>query len=155
MPGVAHASDSAAQRDVEPVILAALSVELGVELVPRRLTFPGGAWCDVDGVSDDERVLVEVFAHQGELKGGQRGKIARDVLKLMTLRESRPGAKLIIALADPSLVKPLRGKSWLAEALRTFEIDVLYVEIDPDARDAIAKAQVRQVMVNPAAPATP
>jgi hypothetical protein len=148
---VAYQSDSAPQRDVEPVILAAVSAELGVELAPRRLTFPSGAWCDVDGVSADERVLVEVFARQGALKGGQRGKIARDALKLMTLREHRPGARLIIALADPALVKSLTAKSWLAEALRTFEIEVLSVELDPDARAAIADAQVRQVMVNPAA----
>ena len=145
---MAQLGDSAEQRAAEPLILAALSAELGVELAPRRLTFPSGAWCDVDGVSADERVLVEVFARQGALKSGQRGKVARDALKLMTLRQHRAGARLIIALADPALVKSLTAKSWLAEALRTFEIEGLSVEIEPDARAAIANAQVRQVMVN-------
>ena len=36
-------------------------------------------------MSDDESVLVEVFAHQGQLKGGRRHKIAADALKLITL----------------------------------------------------------------------
>ena len=151
---VAHASDSTTQRDVEPVILAVVSTEIGVELGPRRLTLPSGAWCHVDGVSADERVLVEVFAHQGKVKGGQRGKIARDTLKLMTLRHHRPEARLILALADPALVKSLTAMSWLAEALRTFDVDVLFVEIDADDRAAVAEAQVRQVMVNPAAART-
>ncbi len=150
-----HESDSAAQREVEPVILAALSAGLGVELAPRRLTFPSGAWCEVDGASADEQVLVEVFVHQGKDKGGQRGKIARDALKLMTLRHHRPDARLIIALADPALVRAMTAKSWLAEALRTFNVDVLYVEIPTDARAAISDAQVRQVMVNSAPAPTP
>jgi hypothetical protein len=155
VPAVAHHSDSTAQRDAEPIILAALSSELGVELEPRRLQLPSGAYCDVDGVSPDELVLVEAFARQSKLKGGQRGKIARDALKLMTLRECRPGARLILALADPNIVRSLTAKSWLAEALRTFNIQVLYVEIPADARDKIAAAEIRQVMVNPDAGPAP
>jgi hypothetical protein len=144
-----HASDSATQSDAESLILAALSAKLGVDLQPRRLHFPSGAYCDVDGVSVDETVLVEAFARQSKLKGGQRGKIARDALKLLTLREHRPSARLIIALADVRVVKSLTATSWLAEALRTFKVDVLYVEIPADARDKIAAAEIRQLMVNP------
>jgi hypothetical protein len=149
---VAHLSDSAAQREAEPLILAKLGEELDVKLAPKRLTLPGGAKCDVDGVSEDENVLVEVFAHQGPLKGGQRGKIARDALKLITLGQHRPGARLIIALADEASAKPLKAKSWLAEALTTFKVDVVLVELDEATRTAVADAQVRQVMVNSAEP---
>jgi hypothetical protein len=145
---VAHASDSTAQRNAEPIMLAALSAELGIELSPRRLRFPSGAYCDVHGVSPDEQVLVEAFARQSELEAGQRGKVARDALKLMTLREHRPGARLILALADPAIAQSLTAKSWLAEALRTFNVQVLYVEIPADARDKVAAAEIRQVMVN-------
>jgi hypothetical protein len=151
---VAYLSDSSAQSDVEPLMLAALSAELGVDLAPRRLTLRGGAHCDVDGVAPDESVLVEVFAHQGELKGGQRGKIARDALKLMTLGHHRPGARLILALADPAVVRPLTATSWLAESLKTFGVEVMLVKLDAETRGKIADAQVRQVMVNPAAAAT-
>jgi hypothetical protein len=145
-----HASDSTAQSDAEPLILAAVSGQFGVALAPRRLTLPGGATADVDGVAPDESVLVEVFARQGALKGGQRGKIARDALKLITLGQHRPGARLILALADEAAAKPLKAKSWLAEALTTFSIEVLVVDLDPDVRAGIRDAQVRQVMVNTA-----
>ena len=147
---VAHASDSTTQSDAEPLILAAVAEQLGVTLTPRRLKLPAGATADVDGVAADESVLVEVFARQGALKGGQRGKIARDALKLITLGRHRSGARLILALADESAAKPLRAKSWLAEALTTFEIEVLVVNLDPDVRAGIHAAQVRQVMVNTA-----
>jgi hypothetical protein len=148
---VAHLSDSSAQREAEPLILATLGAKLGVDLAPRRLSLPGGAQCDVDGVSADEMVLVEVFAHQGPLKGGQRGKIARDALKLITLGQHRAGARLILALADEASVKPLMAKSWLAEALATFKVEVVLVEVDEATRTAIADAQVRQVMINSSA----
>ena len=139
-----------------------LNVHRGFESLPLRLAglrtlqFPvgsriSGAYCDVDGVSADERVLVEAFARQSKLKGGQRGKIARDALKLLTLREHRPAARLIIALADPAVVKSLTTTSWLAEALRTFNVEVLHVDIPTDARDRIAAAEIRQVMANPSA----
>jgi hypothetical protein len=126
----AHASDSTAQSDAEPLILAAVAEQLGVTLAPRRLTLPGGATADVDGVAADESVLVEVFARQGALKGGQRGKIARDALKLITLGRHRPDARLILAPADEAAAKPLNAKSWLAEALGTFQIEVLVVDLD-------------------------
>lgn len=148
-----HASDSTAQSDAEPLILAAVAEQVGVALEPRRLTLPGGATADVDGVAPDESVLVEVFARQGALKGGQRGKIARDTLKLITLGQHRPAARLILALADEAAAKPLKGKSWLAEALATFEIEVLLVSLDAEVRAGIRAAQVRQVMVNTARPA--
>jgi hypothetical protein len=147
---MAKLSDSSEQSEVEPLIVDALAAELGVELKPQRLYFSSGAYCDVDGVSADEQVLVEAFARQSKLKGGQRGKIARDALKLMALREHRPGARVIIALADPAVVKSLTATSWLAEALRTFKVDVLYVDIPTDARDKVAAAEIRQVMINPA-----
>lgn len=150
-----HASDSTAQSDAEPLILAAVAEQLGVTLEPRRLTLPGGASADVDGVAANESVLVEVFARQGGLKGGQRGKIARDALKLITLGQHRPGARLILALADEAAAKPLTAKSWLADALATFKVEVLVVELDSDVRAGIRDAQIRQVMVNTGPAAAP
>jgi hypothetical protein len=60
-----HASDSHDQRLAEPLILASVGEELGVELAPRSLRLEDGARVDVDGVAPDESVLVEVYAHQG------------------------------------------------------------------------------------------
>ena len=88
-------SDSSTQRDAERLILDAVARSVGVLLTPNRLTLRNGAFVDVDGVATDESVLVEVFAHQGHLKGGQRHKIAGDALKLISIaREKDPPASV-------------------------------------------------------------
>ena len=147
-----HASDSAEQRDVEPILLADIAEKIGCALAPRSLKLSGGARVDVDGVASDTSVLVELFAHQGSMKGGQILKVARDALKLITLRRDHPGARLILGFADHVAAASVTGASWLAEALRTWEIEVLVTELDGGTREALHAAQARQVMVNPAVP---
>jgi hypothetical protein len=149
---VAHDSDSHEQRCAEPLILAGVSAAVGVELTPRLLRLDGGARVDVDGVATDESVLVEIFAHQGPLKGGQLQKVARDALKLITLARSREQSRLIIAFGDSDAAACVSGASWLAEALRVWRVEVLVVVLDDDVRAGLRAAQARQVMVNPPPP---
>jgi hypothetical protein len=146
---MAHQSDSLEQRTAEPLILAGVAKIVGVELAPRSLRLDGGARVDVDGVAPDESVFVEVFAHQGRLKGAQFHKVARDALKLITLGRSRAASKLIIAFGDPDAATCVTGASWLSEALSSWEIEVLIVDLDDPVRAGLRDAQVRQVMVNP------
>lgn len=146
-----HDSDSLEQRNAERLILDGVERKINVSLVPQSLALSsGGARVDVDGVSEDELVLVEVFAHQGQLKGGQRHKIAGDALKLITLARGRqPTPKLILAFAEEQIATWAAGKSWLATALAVWGIDVIVVELDEGVRAGLREAQARQVMVNP------
>jgi hypothetical protein len=124
-----HASGSRAQRGAEPVILRGVADAFGVELAPASLQLPHGARVDVDGVGPGESVLVEVFAHQGRLKGGQVHKVARDALKLITLARTRPESKLVLAFGDQAAADCVLGTSWLAEALRTWGVEVFVAEL--------------------------
>jgi hypothetical protein len=110
---MAHDSDSLEQRTAEPLILAGVSQAVGVPLAPRSLTLPEGARVEVDGVAEDESVLVEIFAHQGRLKGGQFHKVARDALKLATLKRTRPHARLVIAFGDAEAAACVTAGGWL------------------------------------------
>ena len=95
-------------------------------------------------------MLVEVFAHQGPLKGGQRHKIATDTLKLITIaREMTPRPRLVLAFAEPKLAEWAAGGSWLAAALISWEVEVIVVKLDERVRAEIAAAQRRQLMVAP------
>lgn len=143
-----HPSDSAEQRRAEPLILAGVSRALGVPIAPKRLELAGGARVDVDGVADDLSAFVEVFAHQGRLRGGQFSKVARDALKLITLARTYTDARLVIAFGDSVAAGCVTGKSWLAEALQVWGVKVMVVELDADVRDALVAAQLLQVMVN-------
>jgi hypothetical protein len=145
-----HPSDSAEQRDAEARILAAVGEKLGgVEVKPKRVDLPGGTYVAVDGVADQPNTFVEVYAHLGPLRGGQVHKVAQDILKLVTLGRAHPEAHLVLAFADEDAAAHVSGTGWLAEAVETWGVEVIVVELPEDIRAAIQSAQLRQVMVNP------
>lgn len=139
-----HPGDSEEQRDAEPLMIAAVAEAIGIPLSKRIVPMPDGARTEVDGVSADGRVLVEAFAHQGKMIGSQPKKVAEDALKLITLAKDRPNTRLIVAFADEQAAKSFLGKSWKAEALRTWGVEVLIVELHAIVRNGIRDAQVRQ-----------
>lgn len=113
------------------------------------MDLPSGSYAHVDGVSEHPWIFVEVFAHQGALKGGQRHKVAGDVLKLVTLGKAQPEARLILAFADEAAAMSVRNKGWLAEAVSTWGIEVFVVDLPSEVREGLTSAQLRQVMINP------
>ena len=145
---MAHQSDSLEQRLAEPEILAGLAAHLGVELEPKSLRLAEGSRVDIDGVSADESVLVEVFARHGRLKGAQFHKFARDALKLITVARDRDPTRLFIAFGDAEAAACVTGKSWLAEALRTWHVETFVAELSDATSTAVRLAQTRQTMVN-------
>ncbi len=69
-------------------MLKLLSARLGVKLQPRAIRLPSGVRLVVDGACDDPPILCEAWAHQGEAKSAQRDKVAKDILKLLILKEA-------------------------------------------------------------------
>lgn len=151
----AEQSDSSEQQAAEELIRQQVAAYLGKDLAPDTLKLDQGAVVQVDGVAPDRSAFVEIFARQGPLKGGQKHKVATDALKLITIGRSRPEADLVIAFADEQAAAYATKGTWMSEALATWGIKVLVVELDEDVRDGIRSAQIRQQMVNPAAPAPP
>ena len=93
-------SDSSVQLAAEAKILELLQTTFGPGLKPDTVHLDGTASVQVDAVSPNRAVFIEIFAHQGQLKGGQKRKIALDALKLITIGREHPDAELVIALAD-------------------------------------------------------
>lgn len=149
---VAHASDSTEQRGAEASIIAAASRYVGIALSPASLRLPGGARIDVDGASADGSVVVEAYAHQGALRGAQFHKVARDMLKLITLARARPETRLVLAFADAEAARCVTNASWLAEAASLWSVEVFVADVPDDVRAAVSAAQIRQVMVNKPVP---
>lgn len=144
-----HASDSGTQIAAEATILAVLGEALGVPLA-QGTTFPvGAARVHPDGVAPDGSVFVEVFAHIGPLKGGQRHKVSTDALKLLAIRETRPEARLILAFADEAAAASVSG--WRAEVLGRNGIEIRVVPLSQEDRGKVDAAQLRQKMINPRA----
>jgi hypothetical protein len=144
-----HVSDSAVQRRAEEVIRSLLSKRLGVALETRTIKLAAGAPVQVDAASSDNRVLAEIFARQGTLKGGQQKKVAIDTLKLITVRAEHPDTRLVLCFADKAAAAYALGGGWVAQALRTWNVDVEVIEISAELRAEITAAQAGQTMVNP------
>ena len=102
-----------------------------------------------DFYSHKERIIGEIFSHVGKPKKAQDNKIANDILKML-LFEKVAGKKYrkIIVVCDEAELKKLSGLSALGESIRQFEIELLYIPIDPVLRDMLMRAQDRQKMTN-------
>jgi hypothetical protein len=123
-------SSSLVQQEAELLIRDRLSDDLHVNLAAKRLNL-GKAFVDVDGVAEDESVLVEIFAHQGSLKHGQRHKVQGDVLKLITMGKTRPASRLIVAFCDQQAANGVTG--WLAHALEAWGVEKRTLKLPDEA----------------------
>jgi hypothetical protein len=139
--------DSAAQRGAEGLMIAAAGVALGVELVPGSFDLADGGHVTVDGFSAEPAVIVEAWAHQGQPKPAQRAKVTTDALKLLWIEREVFGSvptRKVLVLSDDRAAAHFVGGSWVARALRSFQITVLIVELPKDMRKKVVEAQERQ-----------
>lgn len=139
---VPHPSDSTAQRDAEPLIVAAVAEYVGVELAAATIDLGDGVQVQIDGASADRAVLVEAYAHVGPLLSGQSRKLTTDAFKLVWAGGRIGATRLVIAVADVDAeAYLLRPRAWLTAALRDSAVEVLRVSIDAAATARVVEAQ--------------
>ena len=139
--------DSSEQQAAESLIVGAVSQLVGVELGPERLTLASGSWMMLDGVAFAPPVFCEAWAHVGKAKPGQQKKVMTDALKLVVARASvsvGEDCRAILAFCDQEAASHFQGQSWMAEALRQLEVEVVVVDIPRAVREGVLRAQVRQ-----------
>lgn len=143
-----HVSDSAVQRSIEALALAALEASLPATFTPgAALPVPLGT--KPDGVDLKRKIVVEVYARVGKLKSGQQHKVKGDLLKLAYIRQQL-GAdwRAILCFVDHVAAATTLGKGWHANAAKAFGLEVLVVDLPDEVRSSIQAAQVAQRMVN-------
>ncbi|PZE72892.1 hypothetical protein DEJ27_00055 [Curtobacterium sp. MCPF17_018] len=129
------------------MIIAAIAEHVGVPLAPTRVVIEDGVCVELDGVSEDRKVLVEAYAHIGALRGGQPKKLATDAFKLLWAGRKLEATRLVIAVIDVEVEQYLmRPKAWLTAALRDNRIELARVSIDEDAHARVRAAQQAQFM---------
>jgi hypothetical protein len=137
-----HPSNSRVQGEAEKVILRGVGKKLGVKL-RQSVRFPlEEASVIVDGATEDELVLVEVYARVGKLKGGQPNKVLADATKLLALKRKRPKAKVILAFADQTAADSIVG--WRAAVLESNKVEKIVIKLSPKDRKLVEEAQTRQ-----------
>jgi hypothetical protein len=121
------AGDSSEQREAEPVVLEALSTRLRVRLVPKRVSLPDGAWCEIFGFSEEPPILAEVCVHQGPLKGGQKRKLMADVFKMLFVEKTlRRECRKVMVLADTEAAAFFSTRAWIPQAFTALGIEAWF-----------------------------
>lgn len=148
----AHKSSSHVQVQVEEVIFHKVEELLNLKFEKNKKIYLADnafTYMQPDFYSAEDCVVGEIFAHIGKPKKAQDNKIANDILKMLLL-EKKTGKQYrkIIVVCDMAEKKKLEGQSVLAESIRQFGIEVLYVEIGEDLQKQILKAQELQKMTN-------
>lgn len=141
-----HPSDSTEQRQAESPILSWLNAELGVAMSPYVHKTEAGKRISVDGYDPAARVACEIFARVGELKPGQKRKVASDILKLMWFERQlgEPLQRKIICFASEEAAKVLDNTSWLAAAAVEFGVTFRVAHLDPAVIARLLLAQQQQ-----------
>jgi len=144
-----HLSDSTEQQTAEGYMLASLQDKLGFKFEPNS-ELPIDVGVKPDAIDPINKVVVEVYARVGEVKGAQLNKIKGDILKL-ALIEKRLGTgwRKIMCFASDEAAKYVQGKSWVAEAAREFGVEIYVVQLPDEQKNNVISAQKRQRMVNP------
>ena len=108
-----------------------------------------GIHIEPDLYSEEKRIICEIFVHIGALKVGQQHKISQDILKMLLLEKTTGVSyRKIIVVADDKVEKYLHGKSFIAESIRQFGIEVKKINISDEIRMNVTNAQARQFMIN-------
>lgn len=143
-------SKSIEQQETEVYLSMEVEKWIGCALEKNaKVYLAKGVHIEPDLYSEEEKILCEIYAHIGKLKVGQQHKISQDILKMILLEKSK-GVKFrkIIITLDDEVEKFLNGKSFIAESIRQFGIEIKRMDVPKEIRETIARAQKRQIMVN-------
>jgi len=82
-------SSSHEQREIERYAFTEMERMLQVSLQSNpKLFLTEGVHIEPDFYSEQDKIVGEIFAHQGKTKGGQNHKVAQDILKMLLLEKN-------------------------------------------------------------------
>lgn len=115
----------------------------------ERVVLTEGVHIVPDLYSEKDRIVGEIFVHIGFLKVGQQHKISQDILKMLLLERIK-GAKYrkMLVIVDDKIEEYLKGKSFIAESIRQFGIEIKKIELPDEIYETVLNAQKRQVMIS-------
>lgn len=121
-----HLSDSTVQMIAEKLILKKLETYLDIpcgSLQTKRIIIDKIVSIEIDGYSNEHRIMVEVFARIGKLTKAHYEKLANDILKLKLTEDIlNVPHKKYIAVCGEEAERYLLGNSWKAFAANTMTL---------------------------------
>lgn len=147
-----HKSSAHVQMQAEEVLFHKVEDLLNVNLNKNKKIFLADnafTYIQPDFYSEEDGIIGEIFAHIGKPKKAQDNKIANDILKMLLLeKKTSKQYRKIIVVCDEDEQKKLKGLSALAESIREFDVEIMYIELEENIRNQIIEAQKLQRMTN-------
>ena len=147
-----HKSSSHIQAKAEEVIFSQIEKLFNIRFEKNKKLYLADnafTYMQPDFYSEEQLIVGEIFAHIGKPKKAQDNKVANDILKMLLLEKiTGKQYRKIVVVCDTTEKKKLEGKSVLAESIRQFGIEILYIEIDTNMKQQIMDAQELQKMTN-------
>ena len=146
-------SRSHVQQDIEGYVIERVRKILDIEELVSNpkliLDEEAHSFIRPDFFSESEKIIGEIHSHLGRLKPAQQNKIASDVLKMILYDMIRGYTfRKYIIVCGKEEDEQLRGRSYLAEAIRKYEITVLYVPIPEESHKLLQEAMKRQNLMD-------
>ena len=143
-------SNSEEQRSIENYVIREIERILGFPLERNvSVQLADNIYINPDFYSNDQTIVGEIYAHVVTLKVGQQRKISQDILKLLLLDKSKDVSyRKIITVVDDTVEKYLKGKSFIAESIRQFGIEIIRINLSDELYCTIQNAQSRQNLIN-------
>ncbi len=145
MDEMMHDSSSLEQQNIEKHIFQIVSEELDVKLENNPIIKCGDATIRPDFYSEENNIIGEIYSHIGSLKPPQKNKMLTDILKMLLMEKvTKRSFRKIIAICDDVVLKSITGKSWAATCFKSFDVEIMKVDIGEYNREILIAAQKRQ-----------
>lgn len=140
---MSNKSDSSIQIEEQKILFSKVREILNCSLEYNpKVNIDYDIHIEPDFYSFENRIIGEIYVHQGNLLPAHKDKISGDFLKMILLeKKMNCEYKKIFVTNNEKIKKFLDGHSWLAESSRAFSIDVWFMESSPDRKNEILNAQ--------------
>ena len=134
--------NSLIQRNAELEMISWLETNLNCKLKPKRLMISDDVRLELDGFSENPRIICEAWAHQGAPKSAQKYKVMNDAMKMVLARSILGNQfRAILLFADDLAAKHFRGNTWQAAALQANQIEIFVAALPEALKTEIKTAQ--------------
>lgn len=141
-------SNSDVQQKIEKYLVNEIKSKLNIkdlQLNPSLILSNAKVKIEPDFYSETNRIIGEIHVHLGKLKSAQRHKLSNDILKMLLLEKDRNiVCRKIIVVCSEEEYKELHGASFLAEAIRQFNIEIYFFNLNETDKQQLQDAMLRQ-----------
>ena len=142
-------SDSSVQKKIESILVDEYENKTGYLGIHNtsKVWLNSSTYIVPDIYSEEQMIIGEVHAHMQKLKSAQKDKLASDILKMILFeKEKHTKYRKVILVCGKEEKAYLEGDSFVADAIRQFNIEVNYIGLMPEQEALLLNTAKKQDM---------